>query len=365
MSIYRKPATLALIFLGITIGLLVALATKITLDKTSDTEFCISCHSMKNAYEEYKESVHFNNKHGFSAECADCHIPQDTLGYLVTKIRASKDLYHEFVTGKIDTEEKYNQHKLSMAETVWSQMKANNSSTCRSCHDFERMKAETQKSEAVTAHNSARANNQTCIDCHKGIAHSIPKPKSSTISILETELNEIVYTTSTISLHNTFELEKTRAKILPLTKLTVIDKKANKVQVEISGWQEAKKKVLYSEKGLRIAGSTLRGVKDIRFVGDIFEDPITKKQWKQIQVKGWISETDISKRLDSSWNTLKFDYESKCGQCHLKVEESHFSANDWPAQFKGMAKQAKLSKDETQAMLKYLQYHSSSFVEHD
>ncbi|WP_375748895.1 NapC/NirT family cytochrome c [Vibrio sp. HN007] len=364
MNTYRKPTTLALIFSGLIIGLLVTLATKITLEKTSDTEFCISCHSMENAYEEYKKSAHFNNTHGVSAECSDCHIPQDTVEYLVTKVRASKDLYHEFITGKIDTQEKYDAHKLSMAETVWAQMKANDSSTCRSCHDFERMTTSSQKPEAVTAHNSARANNQTCIDCHKGIAHSLPKPKSSTVSVLEANTDEVVYTTAMIPLHNSPELEKSRAKILPLTQLNILKKQDNKVQVELTGWQEAKKKVLYSEKGMRIAASTLRGVKDVQPSGNTYQDPITKKQWKQIQIRGWISDTDITQDLNSSWNNLKFEYESKCGQCHLKVEEGHFAANDWPAQFMGMAKQAKLGKDETQAMLKYLQYHSSSFIEH-
>jgi nitrate/TMAO reductase-like tetraheme cytochrome c subunit len=319
---------------------------------------------MTSAYEDYKKSIHFNNKHGVSAECSDCHIPENTVDYFVTKIRASKDIYHEFITGKIDTQEKYDAHKLAMAETVWSQMKANDSATCRSCHDFERMEATEQKPEAVTAHKGARANNQTCIDCHKGIAHTLPKPKSSTVSLLEADINDTVYPAQIIPLHNTPELEKTRAKVLPLTPLTIVEKQDDKVLVEVSGWQEAKKKVLYSEKGMRIAASTLRGVKDQQESGETYQDPVSKNIWKKVRIRGWLADTEVSKELAPNWNNLKFEYESKCGQCHLKIEEGHFTANDWPAQFMGMAKQAKLSKDETQAMLKYLQYHSSSFIEH-
>ncbi len=57
-------------------------------------------------YEEYQGSVHFSNSKGIRAECSDCHIPQDAIGYLITKVRASKDLYHEFVTNKLPDEER-------------------------------------------------------------------------------------------------------------------------------------------------------------------------------------------------------------------------------------------------------------------
>ncbi|WP_171754070.1 NapC/NirT family cytochrome c [Vibrio sp. 99-8-1] len=360
-----KLPSILLLTLGIIIGSTLFIVTKITFDKTSETEFCISCHSMDNAYQDYKKSSHFSNKHGVKAECSDCHIPQQTMEYLVTKIRASKDIYHEFISGKIDTQQKYDSHKLAMAKTVWSQMEANDSATCRSCHDFEQMAPELQKQEAVIAHAGAKTNNQTCINCHKGIAHTLPKPKTNTISILDADINDQVYTTKIIQLHNSDQLEKSRAKVLPLTKLTIIKKQQDRVYVAITGWKEARKNVLYSEKGQRIASATLRGISNIDDLGENYQDPISLNPWKKIQIHGWLKETPIVTDVNPIWDNLKFAYDSKCGQCHLKVEEAHFSANDWPAQFMGMAKQAKLSKDETQAMLKYLQYHSSTFVKHN
>ncbi|MEA7581093.1 NapC/NirT family cytochrome c, partial [Salmonella enterica subsp. enterica serovar Anatum] len=48
------------------------------LEKQLDTtEFCVSCHSMQPVYQEYKQSVHFQNASGVRAECHDCHIPPD------------------------------------------------------------------------------------------------------------------------------------------------------------------------------------------------------------------------------------------------------------------------------------------------
>jgi hypothetical protein len=59
--------------------------------------------------------------------------PGGRAGLSVAKLRASKDVYHQFITKKIDTPEKFEEHRLEMAQTVWAQLKASDSATCRSC----------------------------------------------------------------------------------------------------------------------------------------------------------------------------------------------------------------------------------------
>jgi cytochrome c-type protein NapC len=54
-------------------------------------------------------------------------------------------------------------------------MKANDSLECRNCHDFKSMNSEAQKPRARKSHELAQKNNETCIDCHKGIAHHKPQ----------------------------------------------------------------------------------------------------------------------------------------------------------------------------------------------
>lgn len=108
--------------LCIVLGAVIVLAGQWTLHKTSSTEFCLSCHTMQAPYEEYTGSVHFQNQKGIRAECADCHIPEGGLDFLVAKLRASKDVYHQFITKKIDTPEKFEEHRLEMAQTVWAQL---------------------------------------------------------------------------------------------------------------------------------------------------------------------------------------------------------------------------------------------------
>ena len=61
-----------------------------------------------------------------------------------------------------------------MASRVWAKMKATDSRECRSCHDFAHMALDTQSRSARARHSSAPDKGETCIDCHQGIAHTLP-----------------------------------------------------------------------------------------------------------------------------------------------------------------------------------------------
>ncbi len=54
-------------------------------------------------------------------------------------------------------------------------MKANDSRECRNCHSFDAMDVERQKLRGSKMHKIGIEEKQTCIDCHKGIAHTKPK----------------------------------------------------------------------------------------------------------------------------------------------------------------------------------------------
>lgn len=140
---------------------------------TNEMDFCTSCHSMKINLEEYKETIHYKNSSGVQATCADCHVPKAFFPKLAAKIIAAKDVYHEIV-GTVDTPEKYEQHRWSMASRVWAKMEATDSRECRTCHDFENMDLDEQGRSARKKHARATDKGQTCIDCHKGIAHEEP-----------------------------------------------------------------------------------------------------------------------------------------------------------------------------------------------
>ena len=92
---------------------------------------------------------------------------------MARKIQASNELYHHFM-GSISTREEYEAKRLELAENVWRAMKKTDSRECRNCHEFDSMDYTKQESRSSQGHQDAEDAGLTCIDCHKGIAHSLP-----------------------------------------------------------------------------------------------------------------------------------------------------------------------------------------------
>lgn len=144
------------------------------MEATNTTEFCISCHELRGNFEEYKKTIHYANRSGVRASCSDCHVPKDFTHKALRKIEAANDVWGHLV-GKIDTPEKFEANRLEMAKREWARMKATNSQACRNCHSFKGMDPDKQKQRSRKSHENAQKDKQTCIDCHKGIAHQKPK----------------------------------------------------------------------------------------------------------------------------------------------------------------------------------------------
>lgn len=168
----RKFAVLASAFVA---GILFWGGFNTAMEWTNREEFCISCHEMKdNVYAEYRNTIHYQNRTGVRATCPDCHVPKEWGPKMLRKIQASRELYGKLV-GTVDTREKFEAKRLVLAQREWARMKANDSLECRNCHSLTSMDKEKQKPRAKKSHELAVKNNETCIDCHKGIAHHKPK----------------------------------------------------------------------------------------------------------------------------------------------------------------------------------------------
>jgi cytochrome c-type protein NapC len=144
-------------------------------DYTNQVEFCTSCHEMANGpFAELKKTIHYNNRTGVRAVCADCHVPHSFFPKLLAKMGAAKDVYHHLV-GTIDTPEKFETRRLEMAKRVWAKMESTQSRECRKCHDFQAMSLSDQGRRAQIKHPAAMQEGKHCINCHKGIVHELPK----------------------------------------------------------------------------------------------------------------------------------------------------------------------------------------------
>lgn len=172
----RYPVLL-IAFVSLVSGVILWGGFNTAMEATNSLEFCISCHEMRdNVYPEYKKTIHFTNSSGVRAVCSDCHVPK-TWGYkLLRKMQASRELWGK-VTGAVDTREKFEAHRLELATQEWARMKASDSRECRNCHSFDAMRKaqDLRKAQIYDLHMKAKGEGKTCIDCHKGIAHLLPR----------------------------------------------------------------------------------------------------------------------------------------------------------------------------------------------
>ncbi len=145
------------------------------MEATNSMAFCISCHEMKdNVYQEYVNSPHYRNASGVRAICSDCHVPKEWGPKVWRKIQASNELYHH-LRGTIDTPEKFEAKRAELAEHVWATMIANDSHECRNCHSWDAMDHQKQTPRGAEKMQAGRKEGKTCIECHKGVAHALPK----------------------------------------------------------------------------------------------------------------------------------------------------------------------------------------------
>ncbi len=181
---FTRPSVMigqgVLLFVGLIAGIIFWGGFNTAMEATNTMEFCVSCHEMRDTvYVEYQTSVHFKNASGVRATCPDCHVPHEWVPKVIRKIQASNELYHKFF-GTIDTPEKFEAKRAELAGHVWASMKKTDSRECRNCHSFEAMAFEHQRQRSrekmePVALGTDLSGGSTCIDCHKGIAHKLPK----------------------------------------------------------------------------------------------------------------------------------------------------------------------------------------------
>ena len=170
-----KYSVLTLLVVGVFGGIIFWGGFNTGMEATNTLSFCISCHEMRdNVYQEYKETIHYSNRTGVRAICSDCHVPKDWTHKLIRKAKASFEIWGK-LTGVIDTREKFEANRMRLATDEWERMKASGSRECRNCHNFDAMSSELQKQTPYKKHMKAKEEGKTCIDCHKGIAHNLPK----------------------------------------------------------------------------------------------------------------------------------------------------------------------------------------------
>lgn len=174
----RRIAWLLLI---LAIGVLVGaggMLVSVEFNRATATDaFCTSCHSMTFVGNDphLLQSAHRNNSAGVRPSCGDCHIPKtnwfvETWTHVHEGVRdVIAESTHNFSDAKI-----WDARRVELAHEVRNLMRAQDSVTCRGCHDANAISPKSERGRA--AHTLLREGRMTCIDCHFNLVHAPVEP---------------------------------------------------------------------------------------------------------------------------------------------------------------------------------------------
>jgi trimethylamine-N-oxide reductase cytochrome c-type subunit TorC len=367
--------TIAAFVVGGVLGVIFWGGFNTVMEYTNTLGFCTSCHVMRdNVFQEYKKTIHYANPAGVRAVCADCHVPKDWTRKLLVKIRASGELYY-WLTGAVDTPEKFRAKRLELAEGVWADMTANDSEGCRNCHKTEAFLFDKQKNAADAKRmKDGLDTGGTCIDCHKGIAHTKPD-MGSLIDAAQQRLQAAAASVDATS-KQLYAIEgkpiflgpdsaSPSGRLLANAELAALDRKADMVKVGIVGWrQEGVSQIIYALPGKRIFVAALDdpAAADKVENGETVTDPDSGQVWRRASLVAWVSNAKMVSHRDDLWAYASQLFYATCASCHRLPNPADFTANQWLGTLKDMRTNANISDEQFRLLQSYVQMHSRDVV---
>ncbi len=148
-------------------------------------------------------------------------------------------------------------------------------------------------------------------------------------------------------------------------KVYILKKKAHWFKVRVDGWrQKGLASAIYAFNGIRIikAELTTNGEKFTDVLKTV-KDNETGLVWKKVELKSvWINSKDLSKNMNKVWKNTSKLFHERCSMCHALPKSTKFTANQWPATLRVMAKRAALDRNQKDEVSKFLQYHAKDTI---
>ena len=370
LDLVRRNRTLAVVGIaGMTVGVVGWTGFNATMDVTNSLWFCTSCHEMSVPFEEYKKSIHYSNPAGVRAICSDCHVPKDWSHKLVRKIQATNELWHK-LRGTIDTPEKYEAHRLELARHVWDGMKQTDSRECRNCHSYDAMDFEHQKPKAAEQMRKGLEEGQTCIDCHKGIAHKLPDMSTGYKAIhdelaaagatLSPKAGDRLLTLATKGFwlsKPASESTSVDGRLLAASRVEVLGRDGDFLQIRVGGWQqEGAERMFYTLQGKRIFVAALGNDAVEKVVRSrTMTDPDTDQKWSEGALTVWTAKSGLvadEAKLEAYGSEM---YNAACGLCHALPPTGHYLANQWIGVLNAMKRFVSLDDEQYRFLQKWVQ----------
>lgn len=375
-SFFLKPSNRiglgVLVTLGFIAGAIAWQQFNNVMDVTSTEEFCVSCHSMETPLEELKQTVHWSNNSGVRATCPDCHLPHDKTPKYARKMQASREVLAE-LSGKYNEEGSFEEHRAEMAEREWARFAANGSKECKNCHSYDRMNFEKMSKAAQKAMKPAAERNQSCVDCHKGIAHHLPAKKADTgntskfeaFVVSDIKPSQQYYAKAIVPLFADESLTQNIGHLETAAPVNAVKSTDKGDLVELVMWRKDKGfgRIWYNQFGKNITDAVL--TKEFMqsepqyTVLETKEDPLTGLTWQKVKLPVWIAKNQLISDVNTVWETAENVYKTQCSTCHRQPQVAHFDSNTWIGLFKGMVGFTNIDDSTSKEVLRYLQLHAS------
>lgn len=375
-SFFLKPSNRiglgVLVTLGFIAGAIAWQQFNNVMDATSTEEFCVSCHSMETPLEELKQTVHWSNNSGVRATCPDCHLPHDKTAKYARKMQASREVLAE-LSGKYNEEGSFEEHRAEMAEREWARFAANGSKECKNCHSYDRMNFEKMSKAAQKAMKPAAERNQSCVDCHKGIAHHLPAKKADTgntskfeaFVVSDIKPSQQYYAKAIVPLFADESLTQNIGHLETAAPVNAVKSTDKGDLVELVMWRKDKGfgRIWYNQFGKNITDAVL--TKEFMqsepqyTVLETKEDPLTGLTWQKVKLPVWIAKNQLISDVNTVWETAENVYKTQCSTCHRQPQVAHFDSNTWIGLFKGMVGFTNIDDSTSKEVLRYLQLHAS------
>ncbi|MFV0482018.1 MAG: cytochrome C [Campylobacteraceae bacterium] len=169
-----------------------------------------------------------------------------------------------------------------------------------------------------------------------------------------------MYLQETLPAYSVDTTKKADGKLLPTTKVEILEKHADKLKVKLDGWmQDGVSSMLYFAKGERIimAAFAKKSTLDIKVL-KTEKDNEGKVDWNHVEMVIFIDDKNLVDSVEPLYVKAKSLLEEQCGLCHTTHPTNEFTANQWPAVIKGMQGRTALSSEDVLLITQYAQKHS-------
>lgn len=161
---------------------------------------------------------------------------------------------------------------------------------------------------------------------------------------------EVAYSNSVKMLYSSPTDTKVIGKLLPTSKVEVLEKSNDRVKVKIEGYvQKGKEQAVYFVEGKRILVAAFKK-------SDMPKYEVTKKgDWNQVSLVAYTENTNFESDLKPMMDKAAKMYSENCSMCHALHDINEYGANQWPSVFKSMVNRTAIDKNDKFLVTEYLQ----------